>query len=567
MKHVPTLALALLAACATSGRGPREIVRPRPDLVPVSRALVAIDAAERRGDDILVERQKRSAAADAKPLDPTARFLAIYAQPHGEDRWSGFKQLAGELRDSALGQIGMASVYVEWRTLDQADKAITSALEIEPDNWLAVLYRAETAEKRERLDFAAEDYRTVLSADPANPEAHLGLARVARKHAEADRAKQEAEAALAGAPGHVGALSLLADLAVEAGDGEGAADRWAQVVEASPRDRKARLTLAKLYRMGGKAGPARDQLKAALVLKEDAEVLGLLADAARAANDPRTEIEAVERLSALDPSAVEWRRIGEMRLASQDWEGAEKALRRALARDARDPVANAGLGKIHLRRGELQEAVAVLRVAGDAGKTDLAALERKLNLDRVTRPDVGQLQKAVQTLVDRTYRARAVDVPSLTGDLKVRVTVNPAGEATLVELLEDTIHDSDVRACAYWNLRDAVYPKAKPGRFTFAFSFRRAASGHSPGRGSASSATRPRSRGRSSTPPTSSTPRPASGSPRSSGPSTASAATLSTWRPSAARPIRAPGSRPTHCTATPPRPLSRGPSSSRASTS
>jgi len=473
MKHVPTLALALLAACATSGRGPREIVRPRPDLVPVSRALVAIDAAEWRGDDILVERQKRSAAADAKPLDPTARFLAIYAQPHGEDRWSGFKQLAGELRDSALGQIGMASVYVEWRTLDQADKAITSALEIEPDNWLAVLYRAETAEKRERLDFAAEDYRTVLSADPANPEAHLGLARVARKHAEADRAKQEAEAALAGAPGHVGALSLLADLAVEAGDGEGAADRWAQVVEASPRDRKARLTLAKLYRMGGKAGPARDQLKAALVLKEDAEVLGLLADAARAANDPRTEIEAVERLSALDPSAVEWRRIGEMRLASQDWEGAEKALRRALARDARDPVANAGLGKIHLRRGELQEAVAVLRVAGDAGKTDLAALERKLNLDRVTRPDVGQLQKAVQTLVDRTYRARAVDVPSLTGDLKVRVTVNPAGEATLVELLEDTIHDSDVRACAYWNLRDAVYPKAKPGRFTFAFSFRR----------------------------------------------------------------------------------------------
>ena len=64
-------------------------------------------------------------------------------------------------------------------------------------------------------------------------------------------------------------------------------------------------------------------------------------------------------------------------------------------------------------------------------------------------------------------------MPSLAGDLKVRVTVNPAGEATLVEVLEDTIHDPDVRACAYWNLRDAAYPKNKPGRFTFAFSFRR----------------------------------------------------------------------------------------------
>src|SRR6266508_2445699 len=473
MKHVPTLALALLAACATSGRAPREIVRPRPDLVPVSRALVAIDAAERRGDEILVERQRRTAAADAKPLDPTARFLAVYSQPRGEDRWGGFKQLASEFSDSALGQVGMASVYVEWRTFDQADKAIAAALGREPDNWLAVLYRAATAEKRERLEYAAEDYRTVLSADPANPEAHLGLARIARKHGENDRAKQEAEAALAGTPGHVGALSLLASLAVEGGDAEAAAARWAQVVEASPRDRQARLTLAKLYRSDGRPGPARDQLKAALALKEDAEVLGLLADAAKAANDLRTEIEAVERLSALDPSAVEWRRIGEMRLATEDWAGAEKAFRRALARDARDPVANAGLGKIHLRRGEAQEAVEVLRIAGDAGKTELVALERRLNLDRVSRPDVGQLQKAVQALVDRTYRTRAAEAQSLAGDLKVRVTVNPAGEATLVELLEDTIHDADVRACAYWNLRDAAYPKAKPGRFTFAFSFRR----------------------------------------------------------------------------------------------
>jgi hypothetical protein len=51
--------------------------------------------------------------------------------------------------------------------------------------------------------------------------------------------------------------------------------------------------------------------------------------------------------------------------------------------------------------------------------------------------------------------------------------VSPAGDATLVEVLEDSIHDADVRACAYWNLRDASYPQNKPGRFTFAFSFRR----------------------------------------------------------------------------------------------
>ncbi len=59
------------------------------------------------------------------------------------------------------------------------------------------------------------------------------------------------------------------------------------------------------------------------------------------------------------------------------------------------------------------------------------------------------------------------------GQLKIRATVGPSGAASLVEVLEDGVHDPDVRACAYWNLRDAGYPQNKPGRFTFVFAFRR----------------------------------------------------------------------------------------------
>jgi tetratricopeptide (TPR) repeat protein len=471
MRLASTIALALLAGCAT-GRGGREPGRPRPDLVPVARAMVAIDGAvERGGEELMLERQVRTSAAEAAPHDAAARFLAVYAQPHGEDRWGGFYRLNKELPDRALGQIGMAGVYVEWRVLDQAERAVVAALEIEPDNWLAVLYRARVFEKRDKLEFAAIDYRTVLSADAQNAEAHLGLARVAKAQGDAARAKQEAQAVLQGAPGNVGALVLLADLAVAAGDAAEAASLWQQVVDASPRNRKARITLAAYYRKAGRPALARDQLKAACDLKEDAEGLSLLADAARAANDVRTEIEAVERLSGLEPSSAEWANIGHMRLGYNDLDGAEKAFRTALQRNARDPSANAGLGKIHLQRGQLEQAIEALRISGDPGKADLVVLEKRLNLDRVTRPDVAQLQRAVQALVDRTYRTRVAEVPSLSGDLKVRVTVTPTGEAKEVEVVEDTIHDADVRACAYWNLRDAAYPQNKPGRFTFAFSF------------------------------------------------------------------------------------------------
>ncbi len=473
MKLAPTLALALAAACATSGGAGREAARPRPELVPVARAMTAIDAAARKGNEIVAERQKRSAAADASPGDPVARYLAIYAQPHGDDRWAEFRALRKEFRDSAFGQIGMAGVYVEWKVLDQVDRAVAEALDVEPDNWIAVLYRAQAAERRERLDFAASDYRTVLSADPANPDAHLGLARIARARGDAAAAAREAQAALDAAADLYGAHALLAELAVERGDKAGAAARWAKAVEASPRDRDARLALAKLLRETGDAKGAVEQWRAAVALKEDAPSLAALADAARAAQDPQAELAAIEKLSAMDPSAAEWRRVAEIRIAAGDWDGAEKALRRALARDPKDPVANAGLGKVHARRGASLEAVEALRAAGDAGKAELAPLEKRLNIERVGRPDVGAIQKAVQALVDRTYRARVAQTMVAPGMLKIRATVGPSGAASLVEVMEDTVHDPDVRACAYWNLRDASYPTKKPGRFTFVFAFKR----------------------------------------------------------------------------------------------
>ena len=176
---------------------------------------------------------------------------------------------------------------------------------------------------------------------------------------------------------------------------------------------------------------------------------------------------------ALDAQSPAWRRLAELRIAAQDWEGAEKALRRALAVDPRDASAQHGLGRVHLARGETLQAIEALRAAGEPGAAELAAVEQRINLKRIAKRDVNALQRAVSAQVDRTFRARTAEEPALAGTLKLRVTVDAAGAATLVEVLEDSLHDGDVRASAYWNLHDATYPSGKPGRYSFTFSFTR----------------------------------------------------------------------------------------------
>ena len=120
MKLAPTLALALLAACSTSrsaGPAPKaEDASARPlatdaALSSISRTMAQVDDAERRGE-IAGERARWTTAAMQDPSSKKARFLAVYAMPHGDDTWLEFRYLAKELPSSALGWVGMARLYV-----------------------------------------------------------------------------------------------------------------------------------------------------------------------------------------------------------------------------------------------------------------------------------------------------------------------------------------------------------------------------------------------------------------------------------------------------------------------
>jgi len=438
----------------------------------VSRAMTVIDAAALRGR-LGAERQIREDAATGSPRDASLRFLMCWAAPRDERGWDGFRAMVDDFPSSPWPHLGMARIYLEWRLWDQFERELARALEKGSRNWIAALLRAQAAEARQLPAEARRDYGAVLEADPANAEAHAGMARLLLAAGDAPGARREAEATLRLVPGQHAALEVLGRLAVAAGDAP-AARRWfAQAVEASPRDRETRVALARLLREAGDEAGAAEQWREAVGLREDAAALREVATAARKAGDPVGEQKALERLVQVAPGPVEsWRRLAELRLLAREEAGAEQALRKTLDREPGDAPARLALSRLYLGRGDAVGALRELRAAGEAATAERVQLEKRVHLEKVEGRDLQGVQKAVGRLVDRAYRERLRATPQLGGDLRLRVTVDAAGKATQVDVLEDTVHDGLVRACAYWNLRDASYPKSLPGRLTFAYALR-----------------------------------------------------------------------------------------------
>jgi len=478
MKRARILGLVVAAGCAGSTPQGRSTSAgeaagvAKVDLVSVSRAITTIEAAETRGD-IAAERQRRLAASRAQPADAVARFLALYARPRDEETWNAFRAMAEKAPSQPWGNLGMARIYLAWGTLDQAERELGRALEVAPENWIAILLRGQMQEKLGRTAGARDDYAEVLEIDADNPDAHMGTARMLHRAGDAAGAVREAKAALRGTPDLPAALVLLGTIALDRGDKRQAAEWLERAATSSPGDYEARARLARLQADLGAWKGAVAQWRAAVAIREDVAGLKELLRAAREAGDIDAERAALDRLVLADPGPVEsWRRLAQLKTAAGDAGGAEVAWAHVLEKAPDDTQARVQLARLSVSRGDFIRAVEQLRAAGAAGRAERAALETRLNIERVSRRRLVELQRAVEALVNRTYRARMREVPRLAGRLALRVALDAAGVASGVEVLEDTVHDGALRACAYWNLRDAAYPTKKPGRYTFRFAFR-----------------------------------------------------------------------------------------------
>jgi len=451
-------ALAVAAACASAPPTVKAPSPAEPDLREVGRAMARIELGA----------PAAKAAPAAEPTAPVERFLALYALPRDEEGWKAFRALADAYPKLAWGSLGMARVYIAWGTLDQAEAELGRARAADPANELAVLLRAEMEERGGHASEAQAHYLEFLAFDPENGLARFGLARLLYAGGDFGGAYREAKLSLEAVPDQTAALELLGKTSAALGRKVEAVSYFAGAAAASPMDAAVRAELASARLAAGDAKGAVAEWREALRIEESVASFRGLAAAAVVAEDLAAQSYAAQGITRLEPGpAANWRRLADLRLLQHDEEGAVAALRMAVERDPQDVQSRLTLGRLLLALGQPLLALGQFRSAGEAARPERIDLERRLLVFPISRADPGRIQRLVADRLDRIAAASASEPPP-SGALVLRVTVDPAGEATEVAVLEDAARDEWVRASAYWNLKNASYPN-KAARLTFHF--------------------------------------------------------------------------------------------------
>lgn len=309
----------------------------------------------------------------------------------------------------------------------EAVTLLTTALERDRSNATLWTLRGQAYEGRRQFADAARDFETALSLRPGSAEAQAGLERARRNQS--------------------------------AGSGT-ALDAYRRQVESNPNNAGARLQYAEALREAGRPAEAATQYEAYLSRAQGApdvvsRYLGVLAETGR--ND-RGAAEAQRYLNLYPSSDDLWMRLGYFRLWQGQYGTAQEAFQRALALNARNSQAAAGLEQSRSRvataprptpsapapTAELDRLAQ--RLAADPTPDDrFAYVEELLRLDRAVEAfgELQQMEAAYgsttrwRALAARTDRALPEDAPVYRLDrLRYRLDANPDDLALRYELVD-----------------------------------------------------------------------------------------------------------------------------------
>jgi tetratricopeptide (TPR) repeat protein len=310
--------------------------------------------------------------------------------------------------------------YLEAGNLDKASVEFRNALQIEPRSDEVLYLNGRVAERRGNVREAVEYYQAALDANPKDAAARAGLAKVFVLGGAAQRAlevispgllenpddpdllaaraaalhelnddfeaRQDAERAVKLSPGNENAISVLAALALRAGDTDRAITLVRDAVTKAPDSLDLRRILASVYFTAGQQESAEEQMRQIIRLdpNEMTPRLQLANHFVRAHQlDPAQQIlvQAVKDLPAKGGAKLA---LVDFLNIQRSHTEAQKTLQDFIAHDPDNNELRLALGTLQQSDADTQSAIATyqdlirrdgVRGAGLAARDRLAALE------------------------------------------------------------------------------------------------------------------------------------------------------------------------------------------------
>lgn len=150
------------------------------------------------------------------------------------------------------------AIQLEW---DDAARAHTRALDLDPGDGAARRGLAEALSKRLKFAEALEAWTAVLAADPRDTAAAVGRCDCLVRLGEIDTARSELSALIERAPDDVAALEVAGRLELAAGNAARAVEHLRRACDRRPEDAELRYAFGRALRLAGDVEAAREHLE------------------------------------------------------------------------------------------------------------------------------------------------------------------------------------------------------------------------------------------------------------------------------------------------------------------
>ncbi len=412
----------------------------------------------------------------ARYLDRTDRagkVLAAWTLSEDQEMWNALKALSSFGQPEPWGDVGQAAVYLRWKIWDQAGLGLQRAHAVAPGLAHAYVVEGDLARLQGNAAAAEAAYQKALALRPQDGFALDGLGALALAAGQAEVAEQRFSKAKEAYADDLIAARGLEDAKLARGDVPGALAALEDQERLASSDAQTWLRSGKLrLRQGDPSAAAKDFEVARKLGSSDPELLKLLSETYKSQGKGDEERRLLDDLIAQGAATAEnYARRSALR-EETDLPGALADLRKAFDKVPNDPDLGLRLAALSVKAGALSDAIALYRRFVESkpeAKPALVALEEQVGLaKKPIKGNVGQINGALLTELNRLYRLLLKKQPSLAGTLKLRVSVNEQGTATDEEWIEDTTRSPELAANLLWNAHGAHYP-ALSARYVFKF--------------------------------------------------------------------------------------------------